>query len=77
MDDIKLSLSASDAELVAQALDVYATTLMCTPLGLGLDLLVQVRALRSHLQETASRHVATIDAVDDPDTNVVLFAARA
>ncbi|MFC3692815.1 hypothetical protein ACFOWB_11400 [Chenggangzhangella methanolivorans] len=77
MDDIKLSLSAQDTELVAQALDVYATTLMCTPLGLGLDLLVQVRALRSRLADTASRHVATMDALDDPDTNVVMFAARA
>ena len=77
MDDIKLSLSAQDAELVAQALDVYATTLMCTPLGLGLDLLVQVRALRSRLADTATRHVATMDALDDPDTNVVMFAARA
>lgn len=77
MDDIKLSLSAQDAELVAQALDVYATTLMCTPLGLGLDLLVQVRALRSHLADTATRHVATMDALDDPETNVVMFAARA
>lgn len=77
MDDIKLSLSAQDAELVAQALDVYATTLMCTPLGLGLDLLVQVRALRSRLSDTAIRHVAAMEAAEDPDTNVVMFAARA
>lgn len=76
MDDIKLTLSAQDAEVVAQALDVYAATLMCTPLGLGLDLLVQVRALRSRLSETAARHVAALEAVDDPDTNVVMFAAR-
>lgn len=77
MDDIKLSLSAQDAELLAQALDVYGTTLMCTPLGLGLDLLVQVRALRSRLTESVNRHVATIEAVEGDDTNVVLFAARA
>lgn len=77
MDDIKLSLSAQDAELVAQALDVYGTTLMCTPLGLGLDMLVQVRALRSRLADTATRHIAALEAVDDPETNVVLFAARA
>jgi hypothetical protein len=74
MDDLKLQLSAQDAELVGQALDVYATTLMCAPLGLGLDLLLSVRALRSRLEDAASRHMSVRDAVDDPDGNVVMFA---
>jgi hypothetical protein len=74
MDDLKLSLSAQDAELLGQALDVYATTLMCAPLGLGLDLLVSVRALRGRLEDAAGRHVAAMEAADDPDGNVVLFA---
>lgn len=77
MDDIKLSVSAHDAELLGQALDVYATTLMCAPLGLGLDLLVAVRMLRGRLEDATDRHVATVEAAEDPDGNVVMFAARA
>lgn len=74
MDELKLPLSSQDAELVSQALDVYATTLMCAPLGLGLDLMVSVRALRERLHQVAGQHVAVLDASDDPSGNVVLFA---
>lgn len=77
MDDIKLSLSAHDAELLGQALDVYATTLMCAPLGLGLDLMVGVRLLRQRLDAAAEAQLAARDAAEDPDGNVVMFAARA
>lgn len=74
MDDMKLSLSAQDADLVGQALDVYATTLMCTPLGLGLDLLVAVRELRNRLESAVDRRDAVIEAMDDPAGNVLAFA---
>lgn len=77
MDEIKLSLSAQDAETLGQALDVYATTLMCAPLGLGLELMVAVRILRSRLDDAAGKHLAALEAADDPDGNVVMFAARA
>ncbi|RXF75327.1 hypothetical protein [Hansschlegelia zhihuaiae] len=73
-DQLKLSLSEPDAELLGQALDVYATTLMCAPLGLGLELLVAVRALRGRLEDAASRHVAVREAAEDPDGNVLIFA---
>lgn len=74
MDDLQLSLSAHDAELVGQALDVYATTLLCAPLGLGLDLLVAVRLLRGRLDAATGRHEAVREAADDPGGNVVIFA---
>lgn len=74
MDKLKFSFSTQDAELMSQALDVYGTTLMCAPLGLGLDLLVGVRALRERLHQAAGQHVAALDAADDPDGNVVMFA---
>lgn len=74
MDELKFPLSSQDAELLSQALDVYATTLMCAPLGLGLELMVSVRALRERLHHAAGQHVAMLDATDDPSVNVVLFA---
>ena len=74
MDDLKFALSPADAELVGQALDVYATTLLLTPLGLGLDLLRSVRALRERLDEAGLLHQAVTEAMDDPDSNVVVFA---
>jgi hypothetical protein len=74
MDELKFSLSAQEADLMSQALDVYAATLMCAPLGLGLDLLVGVRALRERLHHAADQHVAMLDATDEPHGNVVLFA---
>lgn len=74
MDTLKFSLTRPEAELMAQALDVYATTLMCAPLGLGLDLLVGVRALRDRLEATSDQHEATREAVDAPDGNVFAFA---
>ena len=74
MDNLKFSLSHHDAELVAQALDVYATTLMCAPLGLGLDLLVAVRALRGRLEQTADLHEVVREASEALDGNVLAFA---
>lgn len=74
MDDLKFALSPADAELVGLALDVYATTLLLTPLGLGLDLLCSVRALRQRLDEAGMLHQAVSEAMDDPDSNVVVFA---
>lgn len=74
MDTLKFSLTPPEAELVAQALDVYATTLMCAPLGLGLDLLVAVRALRERLEDTAGLHEAVLEASEASDGNVLVFA---
>lgn len=74
MDSLKVSLTRHDAELIGQALDVYATTLMCAPLGLGLDLLVAVRGLRDRLDEASGDHEAVIEASEDPDGNVLIFA---
>jgi hypothetical protein len=74
MDTLKFPLSRHDAELVAQALDVYATTLMCTPLGLGLDLLVAVRALRGRLDQASGQHDAVVEAAENPDGKVLVFA---
>ncbi len=71
---LKFSLSRQDAELVGQALDVYATTLMCAPLGLGLDILLAVRGIRERLDAATSLHEAAREAADDPDGNIVLFA---
>jgi hypothetical protein len=73
-DQLKLSLSEPDAELLGQALDVYATTLMCAPLGLGLELLIAVRALRGRLDDAAARHATVREAADAPDGNVLIFA---
>lgn len=74
MDDLKFTLSRQDAELVGQALDVYGATLLMTPLGLGLDLLVAVRALRERLDQAGLLHQTVSDATDDPDSNIVAFA---
>lgn len=74
MDELKLPLSPQDAELMSQALDVYAATLMCAPLGLGLDLMFSVRALRERLHQAAGQHIAVFDVTDDPSGAVVLFA---
>lgn len=74
MDTLKFSLTPSEAELVAQALDVYATTLMCAPLGLGLDLLVDVRALRERLETAAGQHEAVREASESADGKVLVFA---
>ena len=74
MNDLKFSLSPKDAELVGQALDVYATTLLLTPLGLGLDLLAAVRGLRERLEQAGALQDAVFEATEDPDSNVVVFA---
>lgn len=74
MDALKFPLSRQEADLLGQALDVYAATLMCAPLGLGLDLMVAVRALRDRLEQSADLHEAAAEAVDDPESNVVVFA---
>ncbi|WP_020177731.1 hypothetical protein [Methylopila sp. M107] len=74
MDDLRFSLSSKDAELVGQALDVYATTLLLTPLGLGLELLGAVRTLRDRLDQAGLMQQAVSEAMDDPDSNVVVFA---
>lgn len=74
MDTLKFPLTHAEAELVAQALDVYATTLMCAPLGLGLDLLVDVRGLRERLEFTADQHDAVREASGSADGNVLVFA---
>lgn len=73
-DEFTCSLSRQDADLISQALDVYAATLMCTPLGLGLGLLTDVRALRQRLKQAAGVEDTLREAVEDPDTNVVIFA---
>ncbi|GLK67367.1 hypothetical protein GCM10008179_10050 [Hansschlegelia plantiphila] len=74
MDSLSFSVSRQDAELLGQALDVYATTLMCAPLGLGLEMLVAVRGLRERLDETSARQDAVREAAEDDDGNVVIFA---
>ena len=74
MDDLKVALSRQDAELIGQALDVYGATLLMTPLGLGLDLLVAVRALRARLDEAGLLHQVVSEAAEDPDSNIVAFA---
>ncbi|MFC7053475.1 hypothetical protein ACFQI3_12330 [Hansschlegelia quercus] len=74
MDALKLQVSLQDAELLNQALDVYATTLMCAPLGLGLDLAIAARQLRDRLENAANQHEAVRDAAEDPDGNVLMFA---
>ncbi|HVI28043.1 hypothetical protein [Hansschlegelia sp.] len=74
MDTLKLPLSRHDAELLGQALDVYATTLMCAPLGLGLEMLGAVRTLRGRLEAAAGQEDAIREATDDPEGNVLLFA---
>lgn len=71
---MKFPLSRSEVDLVVQALDVYATTLMCAPLGLGLDLLVDVRALRERLEASAELHQTVREASDSSDGNVLVFA---
>lgn len=73
-DEFTCSLSRQDADLISQALDVYAATLMCAPLGFGLGLLGDVRALRNRLKEASGIEDALREAVEDPDTNVVIFA---
>lgn len=73
-DEFTCSLSRQDADLIGQALDVYAATLMCAPLGLGLGLLSEVRALRNRLTAAAGVEDTLRDAVGSPDTNVVMFA---
>lgn len=74
MDSLKFPMSRQDAELMGQALDVYATTLMCAPLGLGLEMLVSVRALRSRLDDASGQHETVVEASEDPDGNVLIFA---
>lgn len=74
MDALKFPLSRHDADLVGQALDVYAATLMCAPLGLGLDMLAAVRTLRNRLEDAAGVYETAAEAADDPDSNVVAFA---
>lgn len=74
MDTLTFPLSRHEADLVAQALDVYATTLLCAPLGLGLDLMGDVRALRAKIEASAELQEAAHDAVSAPDGNVVAFA---
>ncbi|GLK81503.1 hypothetical protein [Methylopila turkensis] len=74
MSTFKVPLSEQDAELIAQALDVYATTLMCAPLGLGLELLMDVRELRSRIAAASDEHEAAQDAPTAAGGNVVAFA---
>lgn len=74
MDTLKLPVSRQDAELIGQALDVYATTLMCAPLGLGLDMMVAVRDLRDRLEAAAGEHEAVREATEERDGNVLVFA---
>ncbi|MFD1702267.1 hypothetical protein ACFSCV_04545 [Methylopila henanensis] len=74
MSTFKIPLSGQDAELIAQALDVYATTLMCAPLGLGLELLVDVRELRDRIAAASDEHEAARDASTAAGGNVVAFA---
>jgi hypothetical protein len=74
MNSLKFAMSRQDADLVGQALDVYATTLMCAPLGLGLDLLVAVRALRDRLEDASTTQDAVREATDHPEGNVLVFA---
>lgn len=74
MDALTLQVSRQDAELLNQALDVYVATLMCAPLGLGLDMAMAARGLRDRLEDAASRHAAVIGAAEDPEGNVLMFA---
>lgn len=74
MDSLKFPLSRQDAELIGQALDVYATTLMCAPLGLGLDMMASARELGKRLEIAAGQHEAVLEAAGDPDSNVLNFA---
>ncbi|MFD1330529.1 hypothetical protein ACFQ4O_00770 [Methylopila musalis] len=74
---LALSVSEHEADLLTQALDVYAATLMCAPLGLGLDLLVTVRDLRARVESSVDRHHATQDAGLEHGGNVVAFARGA
>ncbi|GLK75201.1 hypothetical protein GCM10008171_04550 [Methylopila jiangsuensis] len=74
---LALSLSEQEAELLTQALDVYAATLMCAPLGLGLDLIVTVRGLRERVETSVDRHQAAQDAGLAQGGNVVAFARGA
>lgn len=74
VDALKFPLSQQDSELIGQALDVYAATLMCAPLGLGLELMVSVRALRDRLEQMSAVHETAAEAADDPDSNVIVFA---
>ncbi|WP_020184336.1 hypothetical protein [Methylopila sp. 73B] len=74
MDAVKFTMSRQEADLAIQALDVYATTLMCAPLGLGMDLLVSVRDLRARLEETVAQDDVVRDAAGAQDGNVLRFA---
>jgi len=74
MDAVKFTMSRQEADLAIQALDVYATTLMCAPLGLGMDLLVSVRDLRARLEDAVAQDDVVRDAADAQDGNVLRFA---
>jgi hypothetical protein len=74
MDTLNLSLSRHDADLIGQALDVYAATLVCAPLGLGIDLMIAARALRDRLDAVALQEETTRVAVGSPNGKVVRFA---
>ena len=74
MDAVKFTMSRQEADLAVQALDVYATTLMCAPLGLGMDLLVAVRDVRARLEEAVAQGEVVRDAPDTKDGNVLRFA---
>jgi hypothetical protein len=74
MGTLQMPLSRQDADIIGQALDVYATTLMCAPLGLGLEMMVAVRALRDRLEDAADHRDAIADVTGDPAGNVVSFA---
>lgn len=74
MDAVKFTMSRQEADLAVQALDVYATTLMCAPLGLGMDLLVAVRDVRARLEEAVAQGDVVRDAADTKDGNVLRFA---
>lgn len=74
MDAVKFTMSRQEADLAIQALDVYATTLMCAPLGLGMDLLVSVRDLRARLEDAVAQDEVVRAAADAQDGNVLRFA---